>query len=61
MVRIKIKDWDYTCGDGCCYTYGTEIYFNDKLCDNSHAGGDVVQALNFVLSELGVEFEIIEE
>lgn len=59
--KIVLTDWDYTCGDGCCYTYGTSIKFNEEECDNSHAGGDVEKAIEFVLTKLGIDFEIINE
>ena len=25
---IEFREWDHTCGDGCCYLYGTEIYID---------------------------------
>jgi hypothetical protein len=27
-ILIELEEWDHTCGDGCCYTYGTNIYIN---------------------------------
>lgn len=59
-LEIELKDWDYTCGDGCCYLYGTELTLNGEVCDNQYAGGDVKQALRFVLEKLGYEVEIVE-
>ena len=66
-IKIKFEDWDYTCGDGCCTTFGTKIYLNDKelehpnidVLDNSYVGTDTQTALHAVLKELGynVEFE----
>ena len=61
MITIKLKEWDYECGDGCCYEYGTSIEVNGEQCDNEHAGGEVVSALEFVLTKLGIEHEIIQE
>lgn len=26
--EIEYKDWEYTCGDGCCYEYGTNVFIN---------------------------------
>ena len=57
-LSIKLEDWHYQCGDGCCDMYGTEIALNDKVCDNQYAGDDVRTALEFVLTELGYEVDI---
>ena len=56
---IKLNDWDYECGDGCCSMYGTEISLNGKKCENEYSGGDVKQSLEFILNELGYDVEII--
>ena len=66
-IKIKLENWDYTCGDGCCTDYGTKLLLNDKelehpnpeIWDNSYLGDDVQTALHAVLKELGynVEFE----
>lgn len=57
-LSIKLEDWDYQCGDGCCDMYGTEIALNGKKCDNQYAGDDVRTALEFILTELGYEVDI---
>jgi len=57
-ISIKLEDWHYQCGDGCCDMYGTEITLNGKKCDNQYAGDDVRTALEFILTELGYEVDI---
>lgn len=65
-VKITLEEWDYTCGDGCCTSYGTKMYLNGKelehpnpeVYDNSYVGDDVTTALLAVLKELGYEVEI---
>jgi hypothetical protein len=65
-VKITLEEWDYTCGDGCCYYYGTKVYLNGKelehpdpkVDDNSYVGMDVTTALLAVLKELGYQVEI---
>lgn len=57
-LSIKLEDWHYQCGDGCCDMYGTEIALNNKVCDNQYAGDDVQKSLEFVLTELGYEVDI---
>lgn len=64
-LKITFKEWDYTCGDGCCTTFGTKLYLNDKelehpnteILDNSYVGDDIKTALHAVLKELGYEVE----
>jgi hypothetical protein len=65
-VKITLEEWDYTCGDGCCYSYGTKVYLNGKelkhpdpeVDDNSYVGDTVATALLAVLKELGYQVEI---
>lgn len=66
-VSIKLEDWDYSCGDGCCYSYGTKLLMNGKelehpdkeVLDNSYVGNDIQTAITAILTELGfnVTFE----
>lgn len=68
-LKITFKEWDYTCGDGCCTTFGTKLYLNDKelehpntdILDNSYVGEDVQTALHAVLKKLGYEVEFNSE
>ena len=63
ILNIRLEDWDYTCGDGCCYSYGVYLYLNGKklkhpnpeVHDNGYLGMDVETALKAVLKELGYE------
>lgn len=64
-LEIELEDWEYTCGDGCCYMYGTELRLNgEKLFDpenpegNSFVGDNVESALRAVLTKLGYKVEI---
>lgn len=65
-LKLLLKDWNYTCGDGCCYEYGTIIEINgeevrhpdDKLLSNVYLGNDVELALRSVLKYLGYEVEV---
>jgi len=58
-VIIKLDSWDYTCGDKCCYMYGTSISVNGVECENEYAGDDVVKSIEFILEQLGIDYEII--
>lgn len=68
-LKITFKDWTYTCGDGCCTTFGTKLLLNDEelkhpnpeILDNSYIGDDVKTALEAVLKKLGYEIEFDNE
>jgi hypothetical protein len=29
--NITIRSYDYTCGDGCCFETGTDVFINHSL------------------------------
>ena len=31
MITITAKPWEYTCGDGCCYESGVEVWVSDDI------------------------------
>lgn len=57
LLKIELKSWEHTCGDGCCYTDGVDIFLNGEQLDEQNAE-DSVNALTAVLSKLGYKFEI---
>lgn len=56
-LKITLKDWEYTCGDGCCYDYGQDIYLNGEQLYEQYAE-DSENALRAVLEKLGYKIEI---
>ena len=54
---VKTKSWSHTCGDGCCYTFGTDIYINEERVSTGDFN-DIDLILNDVLQKLGYEIEI---
>lgn len=53
---IELEDWSHTCGDDCCYTYGTTIRVNSVELEQD--GSNVQSALKGVLEHLGYTLEI---
>tara|TARA_R110000868_G_C10595202_1_gene739944 strand:+ start:240 stop:428 length:189 start_codon:yes stop_codon:yes gene_type:complete len=53
---IELEDWNHTCGDGCCFTYGTTIRVNGVELEQD--GSSVESALKGVLEHLGYTLEI---
>ena len=51
-VLIELEDWNHTCGDGCCSTYGTNIYINGEQIEDED-GMNPHQLLQAVLTKLG--------
>lgn len=54
---IEMKDWHHQCGDGCCDSYGTDIFLNGERLDEQNAE-DSKNALIVVLEELGYKVDI---
>ena len=56
VLKIKLNEYGYHCGDGCCYNYGTITTVNDieLPCHNQDAGTILQQ----VLEHLGYKVEI---
>jgi len=57
-VDIRLHEWHYQCGDGCCDLYGTDIYLNDEKVGEQYDGDSVPSALKVVLEKLGYEVKI---
>ena len=56
VLKIKLHEYAYHCGDGSCYNYGTITTINDieLPCHNQDAGTILQQ----VLEHLGYKVEI---
>jgi hypothetical protein len=59
-LDIKLKDWDHTCGDGCCYKWGTDIEVNGKLIEGGlyANSNDVMNGITSILDYLKIEYTI---
>ena len=51
-LLIELEEWDHTCGDGCCYTYGVNIFVNGEQIEDED-GSNPHQLLTAVLNKLG--------
>jgi len=51
-ILIDLEEWDSTCGDGCCFTYGTYIYINGEKIEDED-GTDRAQLITVILNKLG--------
>ena len=59
-MKIETQDWSNTCGDGCCYNYGTTLYIDGKEIEERtfSSCGD---AYEYVLTELlGIEVDVMQ-
>ena len=59
-LKIKLNDWDHTCGDGCCYTWGTTVIINGEELDSVEmsTSNEVESGLKLILEHLGYKVEI---
>jgi len=57
-LHIKLHDYYYTCGDGCCTNYGLIKTVNGVQMSSHNQ--DVYTVLKEVLEHLGYEVEIEE-
>lgn len=63
-IKIEFREWEHTCGDGCCYKNGTSIVINgeevehhlDNTLGNGYLGNEQDGILS-VLKHLGIKFE----
>ena len=58
-VEIVLNEWDYTCGDGCCYDWGVDVIVNGE--EMEHKNEDTETILRQVLEHLGYEVDIIRK
>jgi hypothetical protein len=56
-LKIKTKSWNYTCGDGCCYTWGTDVFINGKKITQGKSD-NINTILKEVLEYLGYQIKI---
>lgn len=70
-VLIEFREWDYNCGDGCCYEWGVMVYLNGELLDhpentpfnpvsNSNLGNDAPNVVRAILEKLGHKVNIVQ-
>lgn len=55
-ITLTLEDWDYTCADGCCYDYGTDVIINGERVSTYQS--NLEQTLREVLEYLGHKVEI---
>jgi len=61
-LKIELREWEHTCTDGCCFSFGQDVYLNDEDLLEQNAD-NAENALNAVLTKLGydVSFEYTHE
>lgn len=60
MIKIEVKEWSHTCGDGCCYNYGMDVYV-DGVQVNEFDVSEKEALLMAVLKHLGIEAEVTSD
>ena len=53
-ILLNVKEWSHTCGDGCCYTWGTDVFINNENITNGDCN-NIDYILKDVLEHFGYE------
>lgn len=56
-LKIELEEYGYSCGDGCCYNYGTITKVNGVELEFHNQ--DAATILEQVLKHLGYDVEVI--
>lgn len=56
-LTLSTERWEHTCGDGCCYSEGTEVRINGEAVTNGYFG-DTDTLLRDTLEFLGYQVEV---
>lgn len=56
-LKVEFKEWSHTCADGCCHTWGMDVFINgEKISDGDF--NDSTTIVLDVLKHLGYEVEL---
>ncbi len=58
-VTVEFNEYDHTCADGCCNSWGFEVRVNGVELDAQNL--DVQTQVRQILEHLGYEVEIINK
>jgi len=56
-INISFEEWDYTCGDGCCYDYGITLKVGDVEI-NPYAEHNLEYTIVELLKHLGYKVNV---
>jgi hypothetical protein len=46
-MKIELEYWDHTCGDGCCYTTGYDVFVGgEKIGSIGECATELAELLN---------------
>ena len=54
-LTIRLDEYHYTCGDGCCDNYGTTVFLNEEEVIDSESTEQILEA---ILSKIGYQVSI---
>ena len=59
-MKIELVDWEWECGDGCCYESGTELIIDGKS-QLSNVIYNEAELIRTILEYVGITDFTIEE
>lgn len=57
--KLKVEGWSHTCGDGCCHTWGTDVFIDGQKVSQGDFD-DIGQIVKDVLDYFGITIDIEE-
>lgn len=54
--EIILTDWEYTCSDGCCYEYGTELVIDNYIVTRNFDMD--VDLFKEILNRIGIAYKL---
>jgi len=61
--KLEFQNWDYTCGDGCCYEFGVRLSINGEEVTNNYDYYTIIEFIDkFGINpeEIKIEYEDTE-
>lgn len=56
-IKLEVIDWEHTCDDGCCYSWGTDVKINGEKVVTIE-GDDIADTLVSIIERLGYKVDL---
>lgn len=56
-IKLEVIDWEHTCDDGCCTSWGTDVKINGEKVVVKGDDNYIGDILSSVLEHLGYEVD----
>lgn len=56
-IKLEVIDWEHTCDDGCCTSWGTDVKINGEKVVTIE-GDDIADTLVSIIERLGYKVDL---